>query len=99
MGKRYLSLKDIASTTRRREGLGTSLRAALEAWSTGVGIFIVLFATSVGYIAFRGEHDVRSVLNFVGGMYQASPVDEPQMSIAATALGLSEGYLGASKDE
>ena len=99
MSRRYLSLKEIASTTRRREGLGPSLRAALEAWSSGVGIFLVIFVTSVGYIAFRGEHDARSVLNFVGGMNQASPVGEPQMSIAATALGLSEGYVGVSKNE
>lgn len=77
MGKPVLSLKEIPPTTHRHEGLGPSLRAAIGAWSAGIGIVLVLFAASIGYIVFRGEHDVRSVLNFIAGA-EASTVDEPQ---------------------
>jgi hypothetical protein len=73
MSKQYMSMKEIVSTPRRREGVRASLKAAMEAWA-GFGVFVLLFLASLGYVAFGGTLAV-----------EASPIPEPETSIAAVA--------------
>lgn len=71
-GKRYTSMKEIASTARRREGIRATLKAAIEAW-TGPGILILLFLASFVCVVFGGTFEVPSAF-------------EPETSIAAVAV-------------
>lgn len=72
--ERYMSTKDIATTARRRGGIHATLKAATAAWA-GPGILILLFLASLAYIAVGGTLAL-----------EASPVPEPETSIAEAAL-------------
>jgi len=93
MGKRYMSMKEIAAQARRREGLGPILRRALQAWTEGVWIFIVLFVAAMGYIALRGGHDAQAVAESFGAAYETLPSGAQPESIPALALGMRDADL------
>ena len=73
MSKEYMSMKEIVATAGRREGIRAPLKAAMQAW-VGFGVFVLLFLASLGYVAFGGTLAV-----------EASPIPEPETSIAAVA--------------
>lgn len=73
MRKRYVSMKEIASTARRPEGIGATLKAAIEAWA-GHGVLVLLFFASLAYVALGGTIAL-----------EASPIPEPETSMAAVA--------------
>ena len=59
---RYTSIKVIASTAGRREGIRAALKAAMEAW-TGPGILVLLFAASLAYVALGGAFSASSAFD------------------------------------
>jgi hypothetical protein len=59
---RYTSIKVIASTARRREGIRAALKAAMGAW-TGSGILALLFAASLAYVALGGRFAASSAFD------------------------------------
>ena len=73
-GTRYIKMKQIGSTARRREGKRAALEAAMKAW-TGPGILILLFLASLAYVAFGGTIAL-----------EASPLPEPETAIAEAAV-------------
>ncbi len=99
MGKRYRSIREIASQTRRRAGLGPTLRSALWTWTHGAGVFIVLFAATTGYITLRGGQDVQSVLDRFGATWETLPADAQPGSIPALALGMRDADLKGIANE
>ena len=90
MGKRYMSMRAIASHARRREGLGPTFRSAFRAWTQGVGMFLVLFAATSVYITLRGGRDVESMVESFAAAWRTLPTDAQPQSIPAMALGLRE---------
>ena len=71
-GKRYVSINASASTTGQREGIRTTLRAAMAAWA-GAGILMSLFLASLGYVV-------------LGGAFEPSAGSEPEAQIAKFAV-------------
>jgi hypothetical protein len=84
--RRYFTSKGIASTARRREGLGAVLKAAMEAWA-GAGVLALLFLASSAYVAFGGAFAL-----------EASPIPETETSISGAAA-QPAGVSGARHDE
>lgn len=99
MGKHYIGIKENAAQARRREGPGSILRSALQAWTQGAWIFIALFAATMGYVAFRGGYDAQAVAESFGAAYQTLPADGQPESIPALALGLREVDLKGGPNE
>ena len=85
-GKRYMSLKQIASTSGRREGVRATPKAAMEGWA-GPSILILLLLASLVYVVFGGTFAL-----------EASPVPEPKTSIAGPAA-KSADVGGAPRNE
>jgi len=73
MRKRNISVKEIAPAARRREGIRATLKDAMDAWA-GSCALVLLFLGSVAYVVFGGTLAL-----------EASPVSEPETSIAELA--------------
>jgi hypothetical protein len=78
--------KNIATTVARHEGKGATLAAAVKAWA-GLGILVLSFAANLAYVVQGGA--------FVS---EASPIPEPETSIATFAVKPVDAGSGPRKE-
>src|SRR5471030_452899 len=111
--QQHMSTKDIALTATRREGMRSTLKAAMKAWAESgifVLLFLLLFLASLAYAVFGGtpaleaspvpgmEISMAEPLIITADAGGATRREIPSGSFTATANYFPSGYVNEGRD-